>query len=51
MEILYKSVRIIDYDNQRVVARTVPDSFNDYVNDLIEYISHNLTILLLVLLD
>ena len=44
MEILYKSVRMIDYDNQRVIARTVPDSFNDYVNDLIEYISHNLTI-------
>lgn len=41
MEILTTSIRIIDYENNRVYSRTTPASFDEYVNELITHINGN----------
>jgi hypothetical protein len=41
MIIINKSIRIIDYDNQRTYAREIPDTFDEYVAELIAHINTN----------
>jgi len=41
MDIIYKSIRIVDYANNRVSQREVPDEFNDYILELINHIEEN----------
>jgi len=41
MEIIKKSIYVIDYEKTEVVNKETPDSFNDYVFDLINHVSHN----------
>lgn len=41
MRIINKSIRIIDYTTQRIQARETPDSFNEYVVELISHINSN----------
>lgn len=41
MTIIRKSVRIIDYEAQRVIPRETPESFDAYVAELIHHISGN----------
>lgn len=41
MDIIYKSIRIVDYTNNRVSQREVPDEFNDYILELINHIEEN----------
>ncbi len=37
MEIIMQTIRIIDYENNKVVNRDIPDAFSDYVRQLIAY--------------
>ena len=41
MEIINKSIRIIDYTTQNIQSRETPDSFDEYVVELISHINNN----------
>lgn len=41
MQIVQKSICTIDYESQRVLPRETPETFDSYVNELIEHISNN----------
>ena len=41
MQIAQKSIRIIDYESQRVLSRDTPEAFEAYVSELIDHISNN----------
>lgn len=41
MQILNNSIRIIDYENERVYTRETPDAFNEYISELISHINSN----------
>lgn len=38
MEIVIKTIRIIDYENNAVYVRETPETFSEYVSQLITYI-------------
>lgn len=44
MIIVNKSIRIIDYENKRVFARQIPDTFDEYVAELIAHINTNTSV-------
>lgn len=44
MEIILQTVRIIDYENNQVYTRDVPENFSEYVAQLITYINGNSTV-------
>ena len=41
MQVLTKSIRIIDYENNRVYSRITPDTFDEYISELISHINSN----------
>ena len=41
MQILNKSIRIIDYANEKVYNRDTPETFNEYISELIVHINSN----------
>jgi hypothetical protein len=41
MQIVNKSIRIIDYENNRIYSRNTPDTFDEYVGELIAHINTN----------
>lgn len=41
MKIIYNSIRIIDYVNEKVYNRDTPETFNEYVVELITHINSN----------
>ena len=41
MEIIYKSIRTINYETQQISAIDTPSAFDDYVAELINHISKN----------
>lgn len=41
VEIVSSSIRIIDYERKRISSRTIPDSFEDFVSELISHIHTN----------
>lgn len=41
MQILNKSIRIIDYANEKVYNRDTPETFNEYISELIAHINSN----------
>jgi len=41
MQITQKSIRIIDYEQQRILSRETPEAFEAYVTELIEHIRSN----------
>lgn len=41
MNIIYNSIRIIDYVNEKVYNRDTPETFNEYVVELITHINSN----------
>ena len=41
MVILNRSIRVIDYENNRVLSREIPPSFDEYVEELIIHINGN----------
>ena len=44
MEIVIKTIRIIDYENNAVYVRETPETFSEYVSQLITYINGNTSI-------
>lgn len=44
MEILTTSIRIIDYENNKVYTRDTPESFDEYVTELINHINSNTSV-------
>ena len=44
MEIVIQTIRIIDYENNVVYVRDTPDTFSDYIKQLIVYINNNTSI-------
>lgn len=44
MEILTTSIRIIDYENNQVFTRATPESFDEYVSELISHINSNTSV-------
>ncbi|WP_408894004.1 hypothetical protein [Paenibacillus taichungensis] len=44
MRIINSSIRIIDYENQRISERTIPGSFEEFVSDLITHIHTNTSV-------
>ncbi|RHT55675.1 hypothetical protein DW757_13320 [Clostridium sp. AM29-11AC] len=44
MEIVFQTIRIIDYENNAVYVRDTPETFSDYVRTLIAYINENASI-------
>lgn len=44
METVIKTIRIIDYENNDVYVRDTPETFSEYINHLITYISSNTSI-------
>jgi hypothetical protein len=44
MQILQKSIRVIDYESQNVIPRETPETFEGYVVELIDHISNNTSI-------
>lgn len=44
MEIVFQTIRIIDYENNVVYVRDTPETFSDYVRTLITYINDNSSI-------
>lgn len=41
MQIITKSIRIIDYDAQQIYTRATPATFDVYVSELIDHINGN----------
>lgn len=41
MEIINSSIRIIDYENNQIAKRDIPNSFEEFVSELISHISTN----------
>lgn len=41
MEILIKTIRIIDYENNAVYIRNTPETFSDYISQLVKYVNDN----------
>ncbi len=41
MQILTTSIRIIDYESNKVYTRTTPESFDEYINELIIHVNSN----------
>ena len=41
LSVLTKSIHLIDYQNSSVLVRKIPDTFNEYVYELINYITDN----------
>lgn len=41
MEIVMQTIRIIDYENDEIYVRDVPEAFSNYVRQLITYINNN----------
>ena len=44
MEIVFQTIRIIDYENNVVYVRDTPETFSDYVRTFITYINDNSSI-------
>lgn len=44
MRIINKSIHIINYEDGNVYPREIPDSFNEYVNELIRHINTNASV-------
>ena len=44
LSVLTKSIHLIDYQNNNVTVREIPDSFNEYVYELINYITDNTSV-------
>lgn len=44
MEILHKSIFIIDYDNENLTRRIIPDDFNEFIDNLIDHINTNTSV-------
>ncbi|WP_426349944.1 hypothetical protein ACPWSR_01580 [Alloiococcus sp. CFN-8] len=44
MEIVMQTIRIIDYENNVVYVRETPETFSDYVRQLITYVNSNTSI-------
>lgn len=44
MEIINSSIRIIDYENQRISLRAIPSSFEEFVTELISHIHTNTSV-------
>lgn len=44
LTVLYKSVYIINYDDEVIELRTIPDGFNTYITGLIRDISENINV-------
>lgn len=44
MEILTKSLHVIEYEKEKLSQRTAPESFDQYVSDLIDYVNSNDTV-------
>lgn len=44
MEIVIQTIRIIDYENNAIYVRDTPETFSDYVRQLITYINANTSI-------
>lgn len=44
MEILAKSLHVIEYENEKLSQRIAPESFDQYVSDLIDYVNSNDTV-------
>lgn len=44
MEIVLKTIRIIDYENNTIYIRDTPEMFSDYVRQIITYINGNTSI-------
>lgn len=41
MEIIYKYIHVIDYENNRIIKRDIPEEFNDYITQLFTYINNS----------
>lgn len=39
MEVVLQTIRIIDYENNMVYVREAPETFSDYVRQLITYLN------------
>ena len=44
MEVVLQTIRIIDYENNMVYVREAPETFSDYVRQLITYINSNTSV-------
>ncbi|MGX9755991.1 hypothetical protein ACWYRQ_06925 [Clostridioides difficile] len=44
MQILYKSIHIINYEENRIIPREIPEHFNYYIESLIKFIDDNTNI-------
>ena len=44
MEILMQSIRVIDYENNRLLARDAPEEFSEYIRTLITYLNDNASV-------
>lgn len=44
MQILNNSIFIIDYEGSRIINRETPETFNEYVNELINHINSNTSV-------
>lgn len=44
MQICQKSIRIIDYETQRILTRDTPEQFDTYITELIEHIRSNTSV-------
>lgn len=41
MQIMQKSIRIIDYEQKQIISKEIPETFDNYVTELIEHIRSN----------
>ena len=44
MQIVTKSIRVIDYEAQQIYTRETPASFDEYVTELISYVNGNINV-------
>lgn len=44
MEIVNQTIRIIDYENNKVYKRDTPDEFSEYVRQLVTFLNNNTSI-------
>lgn len=44
MKVITQAIRVIDYENDRVLARDIMPNFNEYIEQLIDYINNNTSV-------
>lgn len=44
MKVILQAIRVIDYENNKILARDIMPKFGEYIEQLIAYVSANVSV-------